>query len=106
MLAPLALAGSGRPEQVQANFENGVVTVTVPKTEQQDRIQIGGSREREGAKSNAESGPGAKSSHAHRPKSVRAGERVDAGAVTPLGRHQFAQPRNACDRKPRFASYS
>ena len=58
----LRLPGPVDPEQVQANFENGVVTVTVPKTEQQDRIQIGGSREREGAKSNAESGSGAKSS--------------------------------------------
>ena len=63
----LRLPGPVEPEQVQANFENGVLTVTVPKTEQQERsrrIQIGGSRSGEsgGAKSNAESGSGAKGS--------------------------------------------
>ena len=55
----LRLPGPVDPEQVQANFENGALTVTVPKTEQQDGIQIGGS---EGAKTNAESGSRAKSS--------------------------------------------
>jgi HSP20 family protein len=41
------LPGPVDPEQVQANFENGVLTVSVPKAEQQERsrrIQIGGSR--------------------------------------------------------------
>ena len=43
----LRLPGPVEPEQVQASFENGVLTVTVPKTEQQERsrrIQIGESR--------------------------------------------------------------
>jgi HSP20 family protein len=52
----LRLPGPIDPEQVQARFENGVLTVTVPKSEQQERsrrIQIqGGSRsgERGGAR--------------------------------------------------------
>ena len=63
----LRLPGPVEPEQVQASFENGVLTVTVPKTEQQERsrrIQIGGSRSGEsgGAKSKEESGSGAKAS--------------------------------------------
>jgi HSP20 family protein len=63
----LRLPGPVEPEQVQASFENGVLTVTVPKTEQQERsrrIQIGGSRSGEsgGAKSKAESGAEAKGS--------------------------------------------
>jgi HSP20 family protein len=63
----LRLPGPVEPEQVQASFENGVLTVTVPKTEQQERsrrIQIGGSPSHEGgsAKSKAESGAGAKGS--------------------------------------------
>ena len=63
----LRLPGPVEPEQVQASFENGVLTVTVPKTEQQERsrrIQIGGSRSGEsgGTKSKAESGAGAKGS--------------------------------------------
>ena len=63
----LRLPGPVEPEQVKANFENGVLTVTVPKAEQQERsrrIQIGGSRSREsgGAKSKEESGSGAKAS--------------------------------------------
>jgi HSP20 family protein len=58
----LRLPGPVEPEQVQASFENGVLTVTVPKTEQQERsrrIQIG---EGGSAKSKAESGAGAKGS--------------------------------------------
>jgi HSP20 family protein len=63
----LRLPGPVEPEQVQASFENGVLTVTVPKTEQQERsrrIQIGrpSSGESGGAKSKAESGSGAKGS--------------------------------------------
>ena len=63
----LRLPGPVEPEQVQASFENGVLTVTVPKTEQQERsrrIQIGGSPSGESgsAKSKAESGSGAKGS--------------------------------------------
>ena len=61
----LRLPGPVEPEQVQASLENGVLTVTVPRTEQQERsrrIQIGGSRSGEsgGTKSKAESGAGAK----------------------------------------------
>jgi HSP20 family protein len=63
----LRLPGPVEAEQVQASFENGVLTVTVPKTEQQERsrrIQIGESRSGEsgGAKSKEESGSGAKAS--------------------------------------------
>jgi HSP20 family protein len=63
----LRLSGPVEPEQVQANFENGVLTVTVPKSEQQERsrrIQIGGARSREsgGGENQAKSGSGAKGS--------------------------------------------
>src|SRR5215207_1219218 len=46
------LPGPTDPDQVQASFENGVLTVSVPKSEQQERsrrIQIGGSRSGESA---------------------------------------------------------
>ena len=64
----LRLPGPVEPEQVQASFENGVLTVTVPKTEQQERsrrIQIGGSPSgKSGAteRKKGESGSGAKES--------------------------------------------
>jgi len=56
----LRLPGPVEPDQVQARFENGVLTVTVPKTEQQERsrrIQIqGGSRTGEAREQPAEGG--------------------------------------------------
>jgi HSP20 family protein len=63
----LRLPGPVEPEQVRASFENGVLTVTVPKTEQQERshrIQIGGSSSagRDATESKGESGSGAKAS--------------------------------------------
>ena len=63
----LRLPGPVEPEQVQANFENGVLTVTVPKTEQQERsrrIQIGGAPSGKSAatESKEESGSEAKGS--------------------------------------------
>ena len=62
------------------------------------RIQIGGPRLRVRVpRATRRADPGRRAPHAHRPKSIRAGERVVAGAVTPLGRDQFAQPRKARD---------
>lgn len=63
----LRLPGPVEPEQVQANFGNGVLTVTVPKTEQQERsrrIQIGGAPSGKSAatESKEESGSEAKGS--------------------------------------------
>ena len=63
----LRLPGQVNPDQVQARFENGVLTVTVPKSEQTERsrrIQIGEapSGESGGPESKGESGSGGKGS--------------------------------------------
>ena len=49
------------PEQVNASFENGVLTVSLPKTAQQERsrkIQIQSAQGSQGAASQGEGGPG------------------------------------------------
>jgi HSP20 family protein len=49
------------PEQVKASFENGVLTVSLPKTAQQERsrkIQIQSAQGSQGAASQGEGGPG------------------------------------------------
>jgi HSP20 family protein len=61
----LRLPGPVEPEQVQADFQNGVLTVTVPKTQRRSRrIQISGSPSGKGGatQSKEASGSGAKDS--------------------------------------------